>query len=231
LVAEPGFSDVSGTEVSHGFFVGDVPENVVTLVLNFDDWAEEVAFELKDSRGNILALSWFGAFTSGTQSATVEIPIYASYTGDQSYNMTFWDSGSDGFCCGGGYELFLGSPEENNSLKRGGDYGAEDTFQFIVKGSAPSMSPSSSPSAIPSTPPSNVPTITHQPSRKITMKPTFGSIGIPVEPTGAIAQSNGENDGIDTNQLASTNGVQNWQGRVHLAYSLGSIATLLFLLV
>jgi len=231
LVAEPGFSDVSGTEVSHGFFVGDVPENKLTLVLNFDDWAEEVAFELKDSRGNILALSWFDSFASGTESATVEIPIYASETGDQSYNMTFWDSGSDGFCCGGGYELFLGSPEENNSLKRGGDYGAEETFQFIVKGSAPSMSPSSSPSAIPSTPPTNVPTITHQPSGTITLKPTFGSIGIPVDPTGVIAQSNGENDGININQLSSSNGVRSWQGRVHLAYSLGSLATFLILFV
>lgn len=231
LVAEPGFSDVSGTEVSFVFFVGDVPENVLTLVLNFDDWAEEVAFELKDSRGNILALSWFGAFPSGTESANVEIPIYASDTGDQSYNLTFWDSGSDGFCCGGGYELFLGSPEDNISLKRGGDYGAEETFQFIVKGSAPSMSPSSSPSAMPSTPPTNVPTITHQPSTTVTMKPTFGSIGVPVGPTGAIAQSNGENDGININQLSSSDGVRNWQGRVHLAYSLGSAATLLLLLV
>ncbi len=228
LVAESGFSDVSGTEVRHGFFVGSNPENFVTLVLNFDDWAEEVAFELKDSRGNILALSWFDAFPSGTESATVEIPIYSSMTGDQSYTMSFWDSGSDGFCCGGGYELFLGSPEENNSLKRGGDFGAEEIFQFIVKGSAPSMTPSSSPSAMPSAQPTNVPTITHQPS---TTKPTFGSIGIPVDPTGAIAQSNGENDGININQLAASSGVRNWQDRVHLVYSLGSAAAFLLLLV
>jgi len=230
LVAEPGFSEVSGTEVSHGFFVGDVPENVLTLVLDFDDWAEEVAFELKDSRGNILALSWFNTYAQGTESATVEIPIYASEIGDQSYNFTLWDSGSDGICCGGGYELFLGSPEENNSLKRGGDYGDEETFQFIIKGSAPSMSPSSSPSAIPSTHPTNVPTITHQPST--TLKPTFGVIGIPVDvdSTGAIAQSNG-NDGSNINQTQSSDGVRNWQGRVHLVYSLVSAATLLLFFV
>eukprot|EP00986_Skeletonema_menzelii_P004434 scaffold1493_cov147-Skeletonema_menzelii.AAC.7 len=223
LVGEPGFTEVSGQAVSHGFFVGEDPANVLTLVLDFDDWAEEVAFELKDSRGNILALSWFNSFAQGTESATVVIPIYSLETGDQSYNLTFWDSGSDGLCCGGGYELFLGSPEENNLLKRGGDYGSEEVFQFIIEGFAPSMSPSSSPSVSPSRQPTNVPTVTHQPST--TMKPTFGAIGVPTE---AIAQLN-KNDERNINE--TSDGIKIWQGRVHLVYIFGSAATLLLLLV
>mmetsp|Transcript_29203 Transcript_29203/g.45154 ORF Transcript_29203/g.45154 Transcript_29203/m.45154 type:complete len:659 (+) Transcript_29203:243-2219(+) len=224
IVHEPGFSEVSGKEVSHVFFVGEVPENMLTLVLDFDDWAEEVAFELKDSRGNMLALEWFGSFPSGTESATVKIPIYSFDTGDQIYNLTFWDSGSDGFCCGGGYTLFLGSPEENNMLKRGGDYGAGEKFQFIIEGSAPSMSPSSSPSARPSMQPTNVPTVSQQPST--TMKPTFAQVRNPTE---VIAQVS-ENDGGSINPPSSA-GVQNWRGRVHLVYVLGSATSLLLILV
>lgn len=225
LLKEPGFTKVSGQEVSHGFFVGEDPANVLTLVFDFDDWAEEVAFELKDSSGNILALSWFNSFSHGTESATVEIPIYSLETGDQSYNLTLWDSGSDGICCGGSYELYLGSPEENNLLTRGGDFGSEEIFQFTIDGFAPSMSPSSSPSVSPSGQPTNVPTVSHQPST--TMKPTFGAIGVPTE---AIAQLN-KNDESNINQTPSSDGIHNWQGRVHLAYFLGSAATLLFLLV
>jgi hypothetical protein len=223
LVREPGFSGVSGKEVIHGFFVGDDPSNIVTLVFHFDPFADEVAFELKDSRGNILALMWFDSFEKGTESAKVEIPIYSSESGDQSYNLTLWDSGSDGLCCDGGYELFLGSPEENNLLKRGGDYGTGETVQFTVNGFAPSMSPSSAPSVSSTGQPTNRPTVSHQPST--TMRPTFEMIGKSAEATGAIAQIN-ENDEGNMNQTSSSSG----RGRIYLVYFLGSAATLLLLI-
>ena len=226
LVGEPGFSSVSGKEVSHVFFVGDDPANMLSLVFNFDPFADEVAFELKDSAGNILALSWFGSFEKGTESPTVQIPIYSSETGDQSYSLSLWDSGSDGLCCEGGYELFLGAPEDNNMLKQGGDYGAGETIEFIVKGYAPSMSPSSAPSVSPSAQPTNHPTVTQQPST--TISPTFSMIGKPAEPTEGIAQIN-ENDESNMNQTPSSGGIQNWRGRIHLVYLLGSAATLLLI--
>ena len=59
------------------------------------------------------------------------------------------------------------------------------------------------------------------------MKPTFGAIGVPTE---AIAQLN-KNEESNINQTPSSDGIQNWQGRVDLVYFLGSAATLLFLLV
>jgi len=226
LVQEPGFSSVSGKEVTHGFFVGDNPANMLTLVFNFDPFADEVAFELKDSRGNILALMWFDSFEKGTESARVEIPIYSSETGDQSYSLTLWDSGSDGICCGGGYELFLGSPEENNLLKSGGDYGTDETVEFTVKGFAPSMSPSTAPSVSPSGQPTNHPTESHQPSTSIS--PTFAMIGKSAEATGAIAQIN-ENDESNMNQTPSSSAIQNWRSRIHLVYFSGLAATLLLL--
>jgi hypothetical protein len=219
LVAEPGFFEEDGEEVSHVFFVGEDPPNVLTLVFDFQDdiWAEEVAFHLNDSRGNSLALSLFDTFAPGTESETVEIPIYSLETGDQSYNLTIWDSESDGLCCGGFYELYLGSPEDNNLLKRGGDYGSGEIVQFTIKGFAPpSMSPSSSPSVSPSSQPTttNVPTVTHHPT--------------PAE-ANAIAQLN-KNAESNINQTPSSDGNPNWQGRVLLVYFLGSAATLLLLL-
>lgn len=42
LVHEPGFTDVSGTEVNHGFYAGDNPESVVTLYFEFDSYPQEV---------------------------------------------------------------------------------------------------------------------------------------------------------------------------------------------
>ena len=251
LVAEPGFFEEDGEEVSHVFFVGEGPPNVLTLVFDFqyDVWAEEVAFHLNDSRGNSLALSLFN-FAPGTESETVEIPIYSLETGDQSYNLTIWDSGFDGLCCGGFYELYLGSPEDNNLLKRGGDYGFMEIVPFTIEGFAPpsmspssspsvsptfeptnthqpstTMSPPSSPSVSPSSQPTNVPTVTHQPSTMI--KPT-GAIGVP-SPKEAIAQLN-KNAESNINQTPSSDGNPNWQGRVLLVYFLGPAATLLLLL-
>jgi hypothetical protein len=42
LVQEPGFSRASGTQVSHGFYAGDNPEQIVTLRLKFDYYPNEV---------------------------------------------------------------------------------------------------------------------------------------------------------------------------------------------
>ena len=221
LVHEPGFSNLE--ELSHVFYVGDNPENILTLVFDFDPYPEEVAYELMDSDENILALQWVGSFEEGTESASIEIPIYSTATGDQEYFLILWDSGSDGLCCGGGYELYLGSPEENNLLISGGEYGEKESKEFIVEGTVPSMSPSVGP------------TVSLQPSTSV--KPTYAMIG-EVGPSAVIAKSN-LNDENNMNQTPSTNGVRDCKGRGlgrdRFVYFFGSRATatlpLLLLLV
>ncbi len=139
LAHEPGFTDVSGTEVHHGFYAGESPERLVMLHFEFDYFAQEVAFELKSlNDDNILALSWFGTYEPSMESATEEIPIYGHEYGDQNYRLTIWDSGGDGIdgkYGEGKYELFLVQKDSNTLLTSGGDYGDKEVFEFTVPGS------------------------------------------------------------------------------------------------
>ena len=216
IVHEPGFTEVSGKEVSHSFYAGDQIENQFTLAFDFDPFPEEVAYEVKDSKGNILALQWFDSFQKGTQSAIIEIPIYSTTTGTQAYNITLWDSGSDGLCCGGGYKLYLGTLEENDLLKSGGDYGKGEAIEVTIEGFAPSMSPTSFPSASPSGQPTNFPTTSILPT--ITIKPTPSSF--------SVAQSN-ESDESNMEESSSSNSNLNSRRLSHLVYFFGSSLLLL----
>ena len=230
LVHEPGFSQKSGSEVRHAFYVGDNPPNYLTLQLDFDPYPEEVAFEVKDSSGVSLVLKWFNTFEKGTTSADVVIPIYGNEAGDQNYKIAFWDSGSDGLCCGGQYALFLGPPMESNLLVSGADYGKLEIKEFMVKGYMPSVSPSFTPSVMPSYQPSNYPTTTQQPSITQTMSHTFAMIGKPPESTDGVAQINKNDENGLADQIPSSSGSiqSNRRGLVHLA--LGVSATMMFLL-
>mmetsp|Transcript_6689 Transcript_6689/g.13603 ORF Transcript_6689/g.13603 Transcript_6689/m.13603 type:complete len:718 (+) Transcript_6689:322-2475(+) len=138
IAHEPGFTDVSGKEVHHGFYAGESPEKLVMLHFEFDYFAQEVAFELKSLKDdNILALSWFGAYEPSTQSATEDIPIYGHEQGEQNYRLTIWDSGGDGIngqYGEGKYELFLVERDTNTLLTSGGDYGGKEVFEFTVPG-------------------------------------------------------------------------------------------------
>ena len=94
LVQEPGFSRVSGTEVKHGFYVGDNPAQIVTLRLKFDYYPNEVAYELRNVNNNItMGLAWFETFVSGTKNMVVKIPVYGPERGNQSYEFQIWDAG------------------------------------------------------------------------------------------------------------------------------------------
>ena len=155
LVKEPGFSQVSGTAVSHGFYVGTSPAQFLVLSFIFDYFAHEVAYEVKnDNDDMIFALAWFQTFSSDVATANIQIPIYPPKMGDQQYSLRLWDSGNDGICCDwgdGGYRLYLGDPDTDGELlKSGGDYGTKDMFQFIVEGfDEPSASPTPKPSEDP----------------------------------------------------------------------------------
>ena len=172
LVKEPGFSQVSGTSVTHGFYVGSTTTNnnppypsnyqYLTLKFDFDMFAHEVAYEIKNDYDNVIfALAWFQTYETNTPNAKIRIPIYGSEKGDQTYTLRIWDSGNDGICCSwgnGGYELYLGDPDDTTGgflLKRGsGDYGSKETFQFLIEGDGP---PSSMPTYNPT---SRRPTLT-----------------------------------------------------------------------
>ena len=96
LVQEPGFSRVSGTEVKHGFYVGNNPDQIVTLRLKFDYYPNEVAYELRNVDGNItMGLAWFETFQSGTKNQVVKIPVYGPKRGDQKYEFQIWDAGGE----------------------------------------------------------------------------------------------------------------------------------------
>lgn len=146
LVNEPGFSQVSGTEVNHGFYVGGTPESVVTVDLTFDFYPNEVAYELKNLNDGItLGMKWFESFGKDSKTATVSIPIYGPGRGNQKYEFGIWDAGEDGICCGfgnGKYELYLGTVDDNDLLTSGGEYGSGESFEFDVIGDANVPTPS-----------------------------------------------------------------------------------------
>ena len=146
LMKEPGFTSVSGTSVSHGFYVGSSPEQFLTLRFKFDYFAHEVAYELKnDNYGIIFALAWFQTFAVDEKEATVIIPIYGPEWGDQKYTLTLWDDGNDGMCCSwgdGGYKLYLGPLDDKNLLTSSeGKYGSGETFHFQIKATTPNPTP------------------------------------------------------------------------------------------
>ncbi|KAL9189854.1 hypothetical protein ACHAXT_009529 [Thalassiosira profunda] len=173
LVSEPGFSVVSGTEVSHGFYVGDAPQQFLTLRFAFDSFAHEVAYELtNDDSGMIFALAWFETFGVDQGEATIAIPIFGPEHGDQSYTMRLFDEGDDGICCSwgdGGYQLWLGDVGENQLLRSArGNYGSGETFTFVVRGNAeptprPTPGPTNEPIGQPITPTPSSASITPAP--------------------------------------------------------------------
>jgi len=192
LVREPGFTSISGTIVSHGFYVGSSPEQFLTLKFDFDYFAHEVAYEIKnDGDATIFALAWFDTFSKETVSETMIIPIYGPERGDQQYTLRLWDNGNDGICCTwgqGGYQLFVGDLGDNNLLRSGdGNYGSGEEFQFVVEGDppptmAPTLEPSKGPTREPSKLPTAVPSVspsTEMPTKDPSMRPTYSPISLP----------------------------------------------------
>lgn len=169
LIYEPGFTDTSGTIVSHGFYVGFSPAQFLTLNLVFDVFPNELAFCItNDDDGTILALAWFGTFDTSYKSATAIIPIYGPSADDRGYTLRIWDSNNDGICCqwgDGRYDLYLGDPNVGGMFLGGGsgNYGAEGTFPFVIMGDSSLVSSVSTP-----LPSSFIPMI---PSTKPTLRP------------------------------------------------------------
>ena len=185
LMYEPGFTDVSGTIVSHGFYVGSSPPQYLTLNLVFDVFPNELAFDISNDDDDIIfALAWFGTFDTSYKSATAFIPIYGPSIDDRGYTLRIWDSNNDGICCqwgDGRYDLYLGDPDSGGTLLVGGsgNYGTAGTFPFVIMGDSSLALPLTT-----SLPSSLVPM---RPSTKPSLRPpvlvttTSGSAATPAE--------------------------------------------------
>jgi len=180
LVKEPGFTAVSGNAVSHGFYVGNSPEQVLTLKFEFDYFAHEVAYEIKNDINDVIfGLAWFDTFDETDSEVTLTIPIYGRDQGDQQYTLRLWDKGDDGICClwgTGGYQLYAGDMASGILLKSGGGYGSGEAIQFTIEGDSPptmppTPNPSSPPTPAPVTPPPT-PFPTSSPTSKPSIEPT-----------------------------------------------------------
>jgi hypothetical protein len=237
LVQEPGFSRVSGTEVKHGFYVGNNPDQIVTLRLKFDYYPNEVAYELRNVDGNItMGLAWFETFQSGTKNQVVKIPVYGPKRGDQKYEFQIWDAGEDGICCTfgqGKYQLFLGPITDQVVLTSGGDFELTETFEFDIEGELVTPSPVvpivpipiDTPKTPPSTPTSaqlelaeNPVPPSKMPSDAANATASFGETGINTptpapqlrNPSEESTNSNENTDGEETRDANSSSGQRLW---------------------
>jgi len=151
LLFEPGFSSKSKGSVTHGFYVGSNPPNVLTLDIKFDSNPNQLALILTNKEDNLqLFFRWFDFYTEAFVSVQETIPIYGSERGMQEYQLTVYDSAGDGLCCSSGfgsYSLYLGpSMNANNLITSGSQYLTDEFYTFKVGGSDLVSSPNPPPS-------------------------------------------------------------------------------------
>lgn len=151
LLFEPGFSSKSKGSVTHGFYVGRNPPNVLTLDIKFDSNPNQLAWILTNKEDNLqLGFRWFDFYTEAFVSVQETIPIYGSERGMQEYQLTVYDSAGDGLCCSSGfgsYSLYLGpSMNANNLITTGSQYLTDEFYTFKVGGSDLVSSPNPPPS-------------------------------------------------------------------------------------
>lgn len=115
-----------------GLYIGDpVTVNVSQLCpypefrinFDFDDYASETSWEIKDSEGNIIFDG--GSFSDGTATASVKRCLDA---GD--YTFTVYDSYEDGLVDGSVTLTYAGE----DLVEIDGDFGAEATVNFTLDG-------------------------------------------------------------------------------------------------
>jgi hypothetical protein len=167
LVLEPGFSSKSQDSVSHGFYVGDNPPNVLTLDIKFDSNPVDLAWVLTNQEDNLqLGFRWFGFYSTASESVTETIPIYGSKRGSQEYQWLVYDSRGDGLCCTSGmgsYALYLGnSVNASNQIISGAQYLQSESCEFKIDSSG-ALESISIPPPTPTTNPDPTPTMATNP--------------------------------------------------------------------
>ncbi len=147
LVFEPGFSSKSQDSVSHGFYVGDNPPNLLTLDIKFDSNPTQFAWIVTNKEDNLqLGFRWFGFYTEAFESIRETIPIYGSERGLQEYELLIYDNKGDGLCCAygmGSYALYLGeSVNANSRITSGAKYESDESYVFQINASGELVSSS-----------------------------------------------------------------------------------------
>ena len=137
LVEEPGFSSKSQGSVSHGFYVGDFPPNVLTLDIKLDGNPTQFAWIVTNKEDNLqLGFRWFGFYKTAFESIRETIPIYGGERGLQEYELLIYDKNGDGLCCSSGsgsYALYLGdSLNARNQIISGAKYESSEKYVFQI---------------------------------------------------------------------------------------------------
>lgn len=105
--------------------------NALNLGFNFDNYANEISWDVRDLGGNVIVSS-NGTYSSVNNGRTV-IEQLCLATG--CYELNIYDSWGDGLCCAygqGDYSLI--DPATGNSLASGARFGSVETTQFCVGG-------------------------------------------------------------------------------------------------
>ena len=141
LVYEPGFSSKSRESVSHGFYIGDSPPEVLTLDIKFDGKPREFAWVITNMEDSLqLGFRWFGFYTKAFESVRETIPIYGAERGPQEYELLIYDNNGDGLCCESGmgsYALYLGSTvNAKYQIISGSKFSRDESFVFEINDGA-----------------------------------------------------------------------------------------------
>ena len=130
LVLEPGFTQMSGKSVSHGFYVGSNPERTLTLKLDFDENPDEMAWSILNVEHDLeLGFKWYGWYADHLLFAEETIPILGADKETQNYVLEILDKGKDGMKEGhGSYTLSFNGED----IVSGGVFAAKDTSEFQI---------------------------------------------------------------------------------------------------
>lgn len=115
-------SDVTNTDLDSDY-------DVVTLIINADDYPQETSWELYDKVENVLVAS--GALLNGTTVYTEDICLdYSS-----CFSLYVYDAFGDGICCAYGMGNFLVTNSSGDTIvSNDGDYGDEALEGFCPDG-------------------------------------------------------------------------------------------------
>jgi len=108
----------------------DVEKNIVTLIINADDYPEETSWQIIDIENNTSVAS--GSLSAGTEIYIEDICVDYS----ACYNLFVYDTYSDGICCAYGIGDFkLLNADGEVLVENDGDFGSE-AEEFFCPGGA-----------------------------------------------------------------------------------------------
>jgi len=212
LVLEPGFSSKSKDSVSHGFYAGDNPANVLTLDVKFDSNPTQFAWIVTNKEDNLqLGFRWFGFYSEPNESIRETIPIYGDERGLQEYELLIYDNEGNGLCCSSGmgsYALYLGEAvNANNQIISGAKYERDESYVFQINASGALVASSNPPPAPLGTlafNPAPTPTMATNPVPDSNGHAGFDDASFPTENTGSSGTTTSNTK--DSSSAMSPNG-------------------------